>query len=469
VTATCGPCGPAAAAGGDPSGSLDRDRSVGMFTGRKRVLLGALYVLLTLAVMDGALWIFHDRVRTYFDEELGRRLTAIASTVALSLDPGVVQRLREGQARDEERETIRSFLDDVSAENELAGLYLLDTEERDLLRGDPRGSDARVINLDPVAVAKAEVGLTAFSETYELDDLYFKSGYAPVLGESGEVVAVVAAEADAAYFTFLSLIRRSLLVVSLLGLAGAAVLGVVLAGLTRSISKAEEAVARANLLATLGRMAAAVAHDIRNPLGIIGGAAQRLRTMGGTRSRSEEEAELLEFITEEVERLDKIVEGYLDMARPAQGAAASEVAPLLERAAGMCERDFESAGVRCDVDATGLRGARVRGDSAQLQQAFLNVMSNAREAMPEGGELTIVARRSGSEVVIEFRDSGGGIGRGDLRRVREPFFSTKQSGSGLGLAIVDKVVADAGGRLEIESERGRGTTVRMTLPVAEEE
>jgi signal transduction histidine kinase len=438
-----------------------------VLAGRKRLVLGALYVLLTLAVLDGALWLFHNRVKHYFDEELGRRLTAIATTISLSLDIPTVSNALEGAAPEWELQRVRDYFDALSVENRLASVTLFDLQERDLLWGGDPGDRQTVINLDPVAVAKAEAGLAAFSETYNFEDLYFKSGYAPVLDETGTVIAIVSAEADAGYFRFFRPIERSLLAVSLIGLAAAAVLGLILIGLARSISRAEEAVGRANLLSTLGRMTAAVAHDIRNPLGIIGGAAQRLKSMSA--GRKAEETELLDFITDEVDRLDSIVKGYLEMARPSEGTARVEVLPLIERAASMCGAQFTKAGVRIEME-TGDRAAGlvVHADPAQLQQAFLNIMTNAGEAMPEGGRLAIGVHKAGAEVFIEFRDSGVGISKKDARRVKEPFFSTKQSGSGLGLAVVDKVIGDSGGGLKIESVPGGGTTVVITLPVCGE-
>ena len=455
-----------------------------MLAGRKRIVLGALYVLLTLGTLDGALWLFHERVKLYFDEELGRRLTAIATTVALSIDLEVVGRALDGRASDAELEAMRSYLESVARESRLAGLYLFDLNERDLLWTGPAGERPAVINLDPVAVATAEAGLVAFSETYRLEDLYFKSGYAPVLA-GDEVIALVAAEADAGYFNIVKRIRRSLLAVSLVGLAGAAVLGVLLVGLARSISRAEEAVGRANLLATLGRMSAAVAHDIRNPLGIIAGAAQRLKSIKASREGARdaaqaagaavspagadsEEAELLAFITEEVDRLDTIVKGYLEMARPSGGLSRCDVLPLVERAAGMCRKQFSEAGVEIEVAVEAAAGPlAVKADAAQLQQAFLNILANAREAMPAGGKISVKLRRRAGEALVEFSDRGEGISPRDVPRVTEPFFSRKQSGSGLGLAIVEKVVSDGGGKLEIDSERGRGTTVSIALPLDE--
>lgn len=454
-----------------------------MLAGRRRIVLGALYVLLTLFVLDGALWLYHRKVKLYLDEELGMRLTAIATTVSLSIDPDAARMASDGSASVQQLAALRSYLESVARESRLAGLYVLDLEERDLL-WTGGGERPAVINLDPVAVATAEAGLPAFSETYNVDDMYFKSGYAPVFyGDA--VIAIVAAEADAGYFNIIRQTRRSLLAVSLIGLAGAAVLGLVLLGLARSISRAEEAVGRANVLATLGRMAAAVAHDIRNPLGIIGGAAQRLESIRagreGARSgesgsagaaagaAGSEEAELLSFVREEVDRLDTIVKGYLEMAGSAGKSSRCDILPMIERTVRMYRKDFSEAGVEVEVDASADNGAlAVKADAAQLQQAFLNILANAKEAMPSGGRISVQVRRKAREVSIKFRDTGEGIPRRDLPHVKEPFFTRKRSGSGLGLAIVDKVVRDGGGRLEIESAAGAGTTVSIILPIDEE-
>lgn len=435
---------------------------------RKRIVAGALYVVLTLIVLDGALWLFYSRVKGHFDEELGRRLTAIASTIALSMDAEMMARAAEDPPSAAELESLRAYLDEVSRENGLAGVRVFDLAERDLLRPGDSEERPTVINLDPVAVAKAEAGLSAFSETYRLDDLYFKTGYSPVPDKDGRVVAIVGAEADAAYFDILSVIRRSLLAVSLAGLVGAAVLGVVLAGLAGSLARAEEAVRRANVLATLGRMAASVAHDIRNPLGIIGGAAQRLKALSERRKPDEEESELLDFITEEVGRLDSIVKDYLDMAKPAKGASLCPLPPIIEKAAALCSEDMARAGIEVSVDVERDRGPfSVKADAAKLQQAFLNILTNAGEAMDSGGKLRVLARKRGREAHVEFRDTGRGISKKNMRKITEPFYSTKAGGSGLGLAIVEKVVRESGGRLKIESEEGTGTTVSLILPLGE--
>ena len=109
----------------------------------------------------------------------------------------------------------------------------------------------------------------------------------------------------------------------------------------------------------------------------------------------------------------------------------------------------------------------VKADAAKLQQAFLNILTNAREAMESGGRLRVVARKRGREAYVEFRDNGRGISKKNMRKITEPFYSTKAGGSGLGLAIAEKIVREGGGRLKIESEEGKGTTVSLILPLGE--
>lgn len=95
----------------------------------------------------------------------------------------------------------------------------------------------------------------------------------------------------------------------------------------------------------------------------------------------------------------------------------------------------------------------------------MNILTNAGEAMPSGGKIEVELYTRAGELVVEFRDSGGGIPKKEIRRVTEPFYSSKQSGSGLGLSIVDKIAREAGGRIDIESQVGVGTTVTITVPL----
>ena len=221
-------------------------------------------------------------------------------------------------------------------------------------------------------------------------------------------------------------------------------------------------------LASIGEMAAAVAHGLRNPLASLRATAQlALRRPGSPAS-----AEHLALIVQEVDRLDRRISHLLNFSRPAPFHPSTEsVAELVERllptfAELLGERRIE---LRREV-AHAVPDVRV--DAMQLEQALVEIVSNALDAMPDGGRLRVgvrserAARDGDAAVVIEVEDSGGGIPEHVLPSVCEPFFTTRPGGTGLGLAIARRYVEQNGGRLEIESRRGAGTVVRVRLPAA---
>jgi len=225
-----------------------------------------------------------------------------------------------------------------------------------------------------------------------------------------------------------------------------------------AIREMEARMRQADRLATLGRMAANIAHEIRNPLASLTGAIEVLTSplaADDTRER------LSQIVARESERLNHIIKNFLEYTRPAPlsitamdvSAAIEEVLVLLEHRAGTLKsvRDFEP-GIRWGVDAQ------------QFRQVLWNLCLNALEAMPEGGELRIAAEVVGDRLEVSVTDSGEGIGASDLSHVFEPFFSTKPEGTGLGLALVHRIVQEHGGEIDVRSSPGLGTTFTMSLP-----
>jgi signal transduction histidine kinase len=218
-------------------------------------------------------------------------------------------------------------------------------------------------------------------------------------------------------------------------------------------------------LASIGEMSAAVAHGLRNPLASLRAAAQLVRRHPDAPSS----AEHLSAIIDEVDRLDRRISHLLSFSRPAPYHPMPEdVARLLEEllpAFGELLRE-RHIDVRLDLSPA---IPAVRVDPMQLEQALVEIISNALDAMPAGGELRLAATahsNNGSqptEVAIEVGDTGPGIPDQVMPSVCEPFFTTRQEGTGLGLAIAKRYVEQNGGRLEIVSRPG-GTTVRVRLP-----
>ncbi len=244
---------------------------------------------------------------------------------------------------------------------------------------------------------------------------------------------------------------------------------------TKLLLEKEAQLRRADRLSALGQLSAGLAHEIRNPLGAIKGAVEILEE---DYPPGHPKAEFYDIIIKEVKRLNDVVTNFLSFARPVS-------------------RRFDSVDVREIV--TGLEGlisgqarahqvqiftsfhdgpSHVLADEALLKQAFLNIMLNALEAMPDGGDLTVATRladpktsvlpdgaEQGAWLEVVFDDTGVGISDEWVGRIFDPFFTTKKDGTGLGLAITYRILENHGGTIRVTSQSGRGTTFVVALPL----
>lgn len=212
----------------------------------------------------------------------------------------------------------------------------------------------------------------------------------------------------------------------------------------------------------LGKMAAGVAHELRNPLSSIKGLAIILRSRLTEDTQATDSADLL---ISEVERLDRVIGELLEYARPEQIRRQTvEVEKIIRNAVLLIEGDAVTNGTEIitDIDKNGVT---VSGDSDKLTQVFLNVMLNSLQEMHSGGRLVIrAAQNEEGGAHIRLSDSGAGIDPHNLEKVFDPYFTTKHDGTGLGLALTKKIVDEHGGTLEIEETNQHGTTVKITLP-----
>jgi two-component system, NtrC family, sensor histidine kinase HydH len=224
----------------------------------------------------------------------------------------------------------------------------------------------------------------------------------------------------------------------------------------------EEQLRRSEKLSTLGEMAAVLAHEIRNPLGSIRGTAEILRD---DYLPGDPKHEFIEIQIKETERLNHVVEDFLRMARqqPVELRDCS-IREELETIVTLVAKDAQNRGITLRLEPYA-EEAVVRGDGEKLRQAFLNIVINSLQATPSGGRVSIVLDRVGTGFKISFRDSGSGIAADNLQRIFEPFYTTKSDGTGLGLAVTRKIIEGHGGRLDIVSETGHGTTVMVILPM----
>jgi signal transduction histidine kinase len=223
-----------------------------------------------------------------------------------------------------------------------------------------------------------------------------------------------------------------------------------------------ETLRKADRLSTLGTLAAGMAHEIRNPLGAMGGALEILES---DYARDHPHREFVEILRKEIDRLGRVAGKYLDFARPqAPDSRPVDVNAVVRSAAELLERSAARAGVR--ISARLEEGVRpALADPVQLRQALVNLLLNGIQSMTAGGALEVTTRAGGREIVIEVRDHGEGLPEGPLDRLFEPFYSTRAGGTGLGLAVTRQIAVSHGGRLTAEPAEGGGSRFRLVLPV----
>ncbi len=230
-----------------------------------------------------------------------------------------------------------------------------------------------------------------------------------------------------------------------------------------TLREMEARMRHADRLASLGRMSANIAHEIRNPLASLTGAIEAL-TADAIIEGAERES-LRQIVSRESDRLNRIIKDFLAYARPTPlQRARTDVAALLDDVLVLLEHRPLPETIKVFRAFTTPLWADV--DANALRQSLWNLCLNAVEAMPDGGELNVGACVRGARIEIWVADTGRGIAAKDLGHIFEPFYSTKPEGSGLGLALVHRVIADHGGDVDVRSMPGTGTTITLTLPHA---
>ena len=224
--------------------------------------------------------------------------------------------------------------------------------------------------------------------------------------------------------------------------------------------KTEEVLHRQDKLAAVGQLAAGVAHEIRNPLTSMKGYAEFLQLD----ENNPERLEFLSIILDEIERVNNIVEDFMVLAKPkAVELEEKNVVPVIKNVVSLLEFEARKKNVRlhfnCNQDII-----QIECDENRLKQVFLNFIKNGIEAMPNGGDLHVKTLIQENNVQISIQDSGVGIPQEKLKKLGEPFFTTKKNGNGLGLMVSFKIIESHNGKVFVESEPNKGTTFNILLP-----
>lgn len=224
--------------------------------------------------------------------------------------------------------------------------------------------------------------------------------------------------------------------------------------------KSEEMLHRQDKLAAVGQLAAGVAHEIRNPLTSMKGYAEFLQMD----EQDPQRQEFLEIILDEIDRVNNIVEEFMVLAKPkAVELEEKNIIPIVQNVVSMLKFEARKRNVKLEFDADE-DIVQIECDENRLKQVFLNFIKNGIEAMPDGGELMVKTEIQDENVVISIKDTGVGIPPDTLKKIGEPFYTTKKNGNGLGLMVSFKIIESHNGKVYIESEQNKGTTFKILLP-----
>jgi signal transduction histidine kinase len=461
--------------------------------------LPAAIALLALVILNGAAWWSYrfssDQIRTNFSRnllstarilshgiveaywsEIERRSLDLEDRPLSAGDPAQGEASAflsmEGWLDVYGSERVKSLSPQQGGAETFQDIYLLDGQGGLVasLSGilDPNSSgpsDADTWNLHPAfseeertaILGALEQGRDRISDEVFREGIYYRTAFAPIALE-GKPVGLIGLRANLLFGDRLTTIRNGILAASTVGAILVALLTVMFYRVWEGLRRAEDRLIHQERLAQLGAMVAGVAHEIRNPLGIIEQTGELIRRRYGQGQNDD----LLEYIPQEVERLNRIVSRFLEFARPQADTDAvaecwlqdeietvhRQLLPQAQASGIEFEREVEDA-------LPSIRG--LRPDAAR--QILLNLILNAFDVSERGSRVVVALKKSNGAPRLVISDQGPGMSPEILAKARDPFFTTKEKGSGLGLALVAKLLEEVGASMEIQSEYGQGTHI----------
>jgi len=435
---------------------------------RKAMVTGmvALTVLVLVGFIFGS-WQFLQKMGNYLEDELGSRLKAISTLASKVIEAEDFPYEIESDRLSLILPSLNEILTKVHRENELQGVYLIDQNLRILSSSKElfeSGTRFSFLDEDSLAINQALAGFPAVASMQLVAGNRFKSAYAPIFGSLNDVVAIVVVQANAGFFDLLRVFQRGLILGGVVSIALALLFSLFLFWAISLLIKTHESLRKSERLAAMGQMSATVAHEIRNPLGIIKGTADVLQSKYDSK---EEPDELFEYIPSEVRRLNRLVNDFLAFARDRElQTNAIDLIASVEKSLYSLQSEIQEANVSLQKDYDKL--PELTHDEDAINQLVLNLTLNSLQSMNGQGTLTIrlknTSRSGRSHIKMEIADTGQGFDV-DPEKLFEPFYTTKTYGSGLGLAICKRLVEKHDGWMEVDSETGKGTTMRIYLPV----
>lgn len=431
----------------------------------KRSTIVVLFTVLIIFLVNIAWWFFYVRTADSFEYQLNHRLSSIASFGAASIDPAMIDSLKEGylSAYDNTLE----ILDRLQRSDSLSEVFILDYNYNYLANTSIQSDSIyNLLALNGHYVDSVFMVLSydydyssLVTDGYPVGNIILKSAFAPIFDSTGAAVAVLGIEADVDYTDVLFDLKRNLLISTSISIGAGLLFGIFFFLIQRRINAAEKSLFMSRAQANLGRMVAVVSHEIKNPLMIVRASAERLL-------KKHDDNMEADFIIEETDRLNKILTGYLDFAGGSKTVNPEdvEISSLLFKLHEQFARRLKQEGT--ELVLNNIKNEQIiNADPVALRQILINLVLNGAEASKgnDNSEVIISAQNENDYIVITVSDNGAGIAAKDLKSLFEPFYTTKTTGSGLGLFLSRRLIEQMNGKIEVDSRPGGPTVFSLKL------
>jgi signal transduction histidine kinase len=414
--------------------------------------------LILLLAANTLAWLYLQRIKVFFISDLQFRLENIVHITGSLIEPTDLAMIIPGDESDAQIIIYQQLLYDIKENNKLQDIYILSPTLDILVDSGPEyREDQALRHLEKPLINRALGGRVATSELQSLGTHKFLTSVAPLIDSNNRVSGLLVIEARAEFFNVFNQFNQGLVIFSVVNTV--IILSVFLLFMRsfRRVFRLQNQIKNQEHLVKLGEMAASVAHELRNPLGIIKGVNSIIQNKYGSK-----QDEFFEYIPAELDRLNNLIENFLDFARNKTiNIQKVNLVQLFDKIKiGLLEQENERFGVTIS-DAVSF----IYTDPEALEQILLNLLKNSFQAISDKGFVKVHCSKEGKNVQINVYDNGRGIGSDINDRIFEPFFSDKEEGSGLGLAISKRLIEQLHGDISISSNPDSGTTVTITLPV----
>lgn len=434
---------------------------IGILAKRRFIYTVLAVGIILLVIFNFWGWLFIKNIEDDILQQLKSQLNTLGSVSSRLINGEELEKLYPGEETNPIALYYQQLLWEIKRSGNLENIFVLSLDKRLLVdyRVDYNIGDSLIfLPVNDNYFNQAILGEKPEPELIRFGGEYFLTSYTPVLNELvGNVVGVLILEAPANFFSTIQYFKSSILYFGIGGLAVIVIFSTIIILSLRQLLRIEDRLQEQERMAQLGQMAAMVAHEIRNPLSIIKGSADVLK-----KKYAAEEEELFSFIPEEIDRLNRLVNDFLQFSRKRQ-LNLTKINP------NDLIRSVISQIKEVEIETELAENCpEISLDQDAFKQIILNILDNAIKSIEEGGRIRIttdVKESKPKKFVINIRDYGEGMTAETLKDIFKPFFSSRASGSGLGMTITRQLVEGMNGHIFIKSKPKEGTSVSIEFPV----